>query len=345
MNEEEDLCNFVAEIHTAMLGGLDPDGVLTQLVEQGFSFEDADKLVALALCVGRVAMARIEKRDDSEPLQDLDASGLHRDLCKRLLTEAMERFGAGEEEGSTHDLDAFAAKAGLDAVPSRGLFRLSQAIVEDINGGKTREGITVRLEASKFMPGEESEFVDHTLWAYQTAREIASAGKEVSDELLAGDPPWAVYTLLGFWNILREEEPALPNFSTPELALRSLEAAYRTRDIDAVMRCKDFQLESMFVLPGANDIAEDVRSAMVTVLEARFRDDMRDNSPEWNGIVSNIVGREDLPGDMVILSEQLRLPDGETVEMQHFVGKRENSWKVAVPYSDEMREAWLRNIE
>jgi hypothetical protein len=213
--------------------------------------------------------------------------------------------------------------------------------VNDLDTGKTREAVIVRLEVSNYMPGEESGFVDHTLWAWETAKEISASNGEISEELLASDPPWAVYTLLSFFTHLQHQGPIGPDFSTPEGALEALEAAYRTKDVELVAGCKDFVLESMFVLPAGPNIPQEVRDATITVLEAQFRDDMAGSPPEWNGIKASITGREELPGGMVILTEHLEFPSGDTNEMQVFVGKRDESWKVVAPYSDEMREAWL----
>jgi hypothetical protein len=149
--------------------------------------------------------------------------------------------------------------------------------------------------------------------------------------------------MLSFWSTLHNEAPAGPDFSTPEGALRMLEDAYRSADVEQIIACKDFVIESMFLLPGGSDISEVVRDATVTVLEARFREDLLENPPDWEGISASITGREDLPGDMVILTERLEFPSGENAELQIFVGKRDESWKVVVPYSDEMRESWIQH--
>lgn len=134
-----------------------------------------------------------------------------------------------------------------------------------------------------------------------------------------------------------------PEFSTPENALQSLEDAYRTKNPKNVLICKDFALEAKFFLGRSRSVSEDVLIQHTDMLKARFEKQLAQGFPEWNGVTARILSKEELPGDMVVITEELDLPDGKKMTQRIFVGKSERGWKVLMPYSDKRKDAWLES--
>ena len=101
------------------------------------------------------------------------------------------------------------------------------------------------------------------------------------------------------------------DFDTPEGAILCLEDAYRARDIEAAVRCKDFTIEATLMLQRLQtDFSDDpeILSKTAEVLELAFRSEMKNSGfPDFRDVVSTFPdktafqGRDDIVGHLVDL--------------------------------------------
>src|SRR6185436_6487708 len=80
--------------------------------------------------------------------------------------------------------------------------------------------------------------------------------------------------------------PAM-DFKTPEGAILCLEDAYRRRDIEAAVACKDFEIEAILVLlETVPNLANDAKIIKQTalVLELDYRNELTDNWLDMKGM-------------------------------------------------------------
>ena len=79
------------------------------------------------------------------------------------------------------------------------------------------------------------------------------------------------------------------------------------------------------------------------VLKAKFESDLEAGIPEWNGVEAKITGIRKLTDDMVVVSEDIKPPNHDTIKSEMFVGKTPiGQWKVLMPYSKDMEENWMK---
>jgi len=124
---------------------------------------------------------------------------------------------------------------------------------------------------------------------------------------------------------------------TPEDALRRIEDAYRKRDIEAVIACKDFRREAQLMVAGLDrrELKDDpaVVTRLAETLESAFRQQLRSGGfPEMNGVTCRVV--EKVPGssgDIVVATEQCVFPDGGKSVQRIQVAKVGKDWRVLVP--------------
>src|SRR6185436_13427613 len=106
--------------------------------------------------------------------------------------------------------------------------------------------------------------------------------------------------------------PAM-DFTTPEGAILCLEDAYRRRDIEAVLACKDFEVEAVLLLLQTmpeNVSDPEIIAQTAKVLELGYRKEISENWPDMEGIESFFVDRE--PGfqdlSIVVVTEVSLMP-------------------------------------
>lgn len=141
--------------------------------------------------------------------------------------------------------------------------------------------------------------------------------------------------------------PAM-DFSTPEGAILCLEDAYRRRDIEAAVACKDFEVEAVLLLLKTQpELAEDAQLVAKTaeVLEQGFRKEKTSNWPNMEGVESFCVERK--PGfqdlSIVIVREITLMPDGTLCETYLQVCKRAGpDWKVLIPVEMEAEDGRMQ---
>jgi hypothetical protein len=124
------------------------------------------------------------------------------------------------------------------------------------------------------------------------------------------------------------------DFTTPEGAILCLEDAYRARDLEAAVACKDFTVEAKLMLNKLQqDFSEDqeILTKTAEVLELGFRSEMtKSGFPDFNGIVSTFSERKPYQGrdDLVEVMETCRHATGESTRNRLVVAKTAGGWKV-----------------
>ena len=103
-------------------------------------------------------------------------------------------------------------------------------------------------------------------------------------------------------------------FDTPEDAVRTLEAAYSDKNIDAAVAAKDFDEEARLMLLKINPpLAADagILSETAHVLELSFRKQLKsDGFPDFNNLKCSLVDKHELSPTLVSLTEKCVFSDG-----------------------------------
>jgi hypothetical protein len=124
------------------------------------------------------------------------------------------------------------------------------------------------------------------------------------------------------------------DLTTPEGAILSLEDAYRAKDIEAAVRCKDFAVEAKLMLQRIQQEFSDdpeILSKTAEVLELGFRSEMKDSGfPDFHNITSTFSDKKPYDGhkDIVQITEHCRQSDGTTSTNTLVVANTANGWKV-----------------
>ncbi|WOB10114.1 hypothetical protein [Piscinibacter gummiphilus] len=89
--------------------------------------------------------------------------------------------------------------------------------------------------------------------------------------------------------------------TTPEAAVRSLQAAYRRRDLDAAVRCQDFRSEALLKLRRHGAAFDDeALDREAHALEVSFRRATVENWPDFEDVTSTVTSVEPMFGEFYI---------------------------------------------
>jgi len=125
--------------------------------------------------------------------------------------------------------------------------------------------------------------------------------------------------------------PVSKDYKSPEGAILSLEDAYRKRDIEAAVASKDFITEARLMLKQLNNQYTDdpkVLAETAETLELSFRKFTKQSWPDFNGIQSHFIKREQYQDKIVVVTEICRFPDGGFSKQRILVTETENGWRV-----------------
>lgn len=121
------------------------------------------------------------------------------------------------------------------------------------------------------------------------------------------------------------------DFTIPEGAVRSLEAAYMREDIEAAVAAKDFLTEARLMLEHLTPdcVTEAGVEEAAEVLELAFRAEMgKEGFPDFVGARCSFLAREKLTPSLVRLTEECIFADGEKVVRDVFAFKGRGGWRV-----------------
>jgi hypothetical protein len=126
------------------------------------------------------------------------------------------------------------------------------------------------------------------------------------------------------------------DFSTPEGAILCLEDAYRAKDIEAAVRCKDFKMEARAMLEKSNMPKEQIDDELIgktaEILELGFRKEREQAGfPDMSGITCTFPKTEPMSDGIVAVTEECSYADGQSSRQRLLVGKTESGWRVLNP--------------
>lgn len=126
------------------------------------------------------------------------------------------------------------------------------------------------------------------------------------------------------------------DLSTPESAILSLEDAYRAADMEAALKCKDFDVEAKLMLEKVNtELSDDPELLQQTaeVLKLGFMAEMKEKGfPDFRGITSTFSNQKPYQGrdDIVEITETCNHGNGQTTTNQLTVAKTAAGWKMVM---------------
>jgi hypothetical protein len=124
------------------------------------------------------------------------------------------------------------------------------------------------------------------------------------------------------------------DFSTPEGAILSLEDAYRRKDIEAAVRCKDFRAESRLMLLSktkipADQVDDELVAKTAEVLELAYRKQFEQQGfPDLAGVKSTFPAKERRQDGIVLVTEVCKYPDGGSSTQRILVAETPVGWRV-----------------
>ena len=131
-----------------------------------------------------------------------------------------------------------------------------------------------------------------------------------------------------------EKDGIAHDHTTPEGAILCLEDAYRAKDIEAAVRCKDFRVEAELMLQNLQtDFSgdEEILAKATEVLELGYRKELKETGiPDFRGLTSTFSNKKPYKNrdDVVRITEHCRDASGNTTTNQLAVAKTADGWKV-----------------
>lgn len=127
------------------------------------------------------------------------------------------------------------------------------------------------------------------------------------------------------------------DFTTPEGAILCLEDAYRHRNIEAAVACKDFVTEARLMLHqlgGGIELDESALKETAETLELGYRQEMTHSWPDFSSLESFFTDRKQHSDGVVVVTEMCRFPDGLFSQEKILVAQTQNGWRVLNPVSE-----------
>lgn len=122
------------------------------------------------------------------------------------------------------------------------------------------------------------------------------------------------------------------DFTTPEGAILCLEDAYRAKDVDAAIKCRNFDIEAQLMMEKVNpefSTDKEILAKTAEVLELAYRAEMSDAFPNFDGVTSTFSQKQPYQDrdDVVSLIETTTYR-GRTNSQQLHAAKTEGGWRV-----------------
>jgi hypothetical protein len=129
--------------------------------------------------------------------------------------------------------------------------------------------------------------------------------------------------------------PVKMDFSTPEGAILCLEDAYRRRDVETAVACRDFAAEAKVWLHERGNVSRQMKAEMLPevtgTMEKSFRRSVAKNwAVDWERAKSYFRNREPYGDGMVAVSEVIHTPDGNLLQQRILVAETAKGWRVAM---------------
>jgi hypothetical protein len=124
------------------------------------------------------------------------------------------------------------------------------------------------------------------------------------------------------------------DLTTPENALRSLEYAYRHKDIETAVAAKDFHFEAVELLRSQKNFSnadDKLIQETAEVLELAFRKQIKNNGfPVVSQLQCSVVKRTQINPNLVEMVEECIFPDrGKSTDTFHAF-KSDHGWHIVI---------------
>lgn len=131
---------------------------------------------------------------------------------------------------------------------------------------------------------------------------------------------------------LTAQPPVAADFSTPEGAVLCLEDAFRQRNIEAAVACRDFAAEARHWLQERAHLSEQMKNEMlpetVQAMEKSFRNALAKGlPPDWILGKSYFLPREPFAADIVLVNKYTQVPAGGLYSQQILVARTGDKWR------------------
>lgn len=125
------------------------------------------------------------------------------------------------------------------------------------------------------------------------------------------------------------------SYFTPEEAIRSLEKAYKNKDISAILNSRDFKTEAYLLLEQSKyDYHLDDTTLLeetAELLEIGLINSITENGfPDFSNLKSDFFDLSLYKNNIYILFERITYPDNSSLLNKIYVTKYVDSWKVAM---------------
>jgi hypothetical protein len=129
--------------------------------------------------------------------------------------------------------------------------------------------------------------------------------------------------------------PVKMDFSTPEGSILCLEDAYRRRDVEAAVACRDFATEAKVWLRERGNLNKQRQAEMMPevtgTMEKSCRNGMAKNcAVDWERAKSYFPNREPYGDGVVAVSEVTHTPDGNLWQQRILVTETAKGWRVVM---------------
>lgn len=124
------------------------------------------------------------------------------------------------------------------------------------------------------------------------------------------------------------------DFTTPEGAILCIEEAYRNKDVESAVKCKDFVTEAKMMLQKLNDSLNNSEVIMKTAetLELAFRKEIENSPPDFNGIETRFLDQDKMD-DLIIVNAIHKYSNGMILKEKLLTVKNKDGWRVLIPYN------------
>jgi hypothetical protein len=131
---------------------------------------------------------------------------------------------------------------------------------------------------------------------------------------------------------LASQPPVAVDFSTPEGAVLCLEDAFRKRNIEAAVACRDFATEAKLWLQDRGHLSNEQKTASlpetIQAMEKSFRNALAKGLPaDWILGKSYFLPHEQFAEGIVTVNKYTRVPEGGLYSQQILVAKTGNEWR------------------
>ena len=124
------------------------------------------------------------------------------------------------------------------------------------------------------------------------------------------------------------------DLSTPQSALKALEAAFIAKDIEAAVTSKNFYYEARAMLVEVQGVAEPDPEVIVEIakaLDLSFRKQMKeDGFPKFAGLKCRVLSTKQLAPGLVEMAEEIEFPDGHLSQEIVHAALSGEAWGIVV---------------